>query len=104
MADSVLALRSWYNQTVPIRTLSIVATITEARDGINIVAFASDNNSPVKSVAIQGNKATLATNNSQVCNFFWAATSMRAGSNDISILMTNTTGAQYITTATIGRP
>ncbi len=99
-ANSVIALRAFDSGIV----LSFVASVTSDRTSVSIIATASGGTDAVKTIAIQGNAVTISTCQGFSCIYSWPRANMRDGSNNISILITTVSGAQYITTGTIGRP
>lgn len=100
-AGSVAALRSFDDGV----TLMFVASTRSDYDGVTIINLAvAKPGTTVKSVQVQGNKVSLVTCQKDTCPYRWPRTSMRSGSNDISILATLSNGQQYITTGTIGQP
>jgi hypothetical protein len=101
LAGSVIALRSYDDGTV----LSFIGSAGPDFDGVKVNALGvAKAPKVIRSTQIQGNQVALKTCLDPACLFNWPRASMRAGSNDISLLVTMTDGSAYITTGTFGRP
>lgn len=102
---STLVLSSW---PMPIDvSLSIIAQYTDDLTGIMVMGFSSNpttTKTEIQTVDSAGRVKTVATCQSQRCDFVIAKSTMRAGSNDIWFLATLANGKKYGATTKMSPP
>jgi hypothetical protein len=84
------------------KTLSIVASVTDARDGIRVTAFAPA--SDVRATSLVGNGRVLVNCPGQICQYVWSRSAMRGGDNDLVLTATTATGIQSRLPIKVTRP